>query len=54
MYILPIWVSKPYLSHTSCGKGRAGGVVGNKIGRKKGRSSKKGGTRVFNVTAAFI
>ena len=54
MYVLPIWAFKPYLSYTSCEKGRAGGAVGSKIGRKKGRSSKKSSTRVFNIAATSI
>ena len=54
MYTLPIWAPKPYLSCTDCGKGKAGRVVGNKIGRKKGKSNKKNGTKVFSITAASI
>ena len=54
MYALPTRAPKPHLSHTSCGKDRAGGAVGGEIGRKKGRNSKKSGTEVFNITAAFI
>ena len=54
MYALPVWAFKPYLSRASCGKGRVGRVVGGKIGRKKGRSSKRGGAGVFSVTTTSI
>ena len=30
-----MWASKPHLSYTGCGKGRAGGVAGGKMGGKK-------------------
>ena len=52
VYILPIWVSKPYLSCTSCGKGKAGRAVGSEMGGKKGKSSKKSGTKAFSVITA--
>ena len=45
---------KPYLSHTSCGKGRAGKVVGSEIGRKKGKSSGKSSAKIFNITTTSI
>ena len=54
MYALLIWALKPRLSYTSCKKGRAGEAVGGKIGRKKGRRSKRGSTGVFNIAATFI
>ena len=50
MYALPAWAFKPHLSHTSCEKGRAGG----KIGGKKGRSSKRGGTRASSIVTASV
>ena len=46
-----MWAPKPHLNHTGCGKGKAGKVVGGKIGRKKGRSSKRGNTKVFKFRA---
>ena len=49
-----MWALKPYLNHTGCKKGKAGRAVGSKIGGKKGRSSKRGGTRVFSVVTASI
>ena len=52
MYALPAWAPKPYLSYTSRRKGRTGRAVGSKIGRKKGRSSKRGGASSI-VTAAI-
>ena len=54
VYTLPAWAFKPYLSYTSCGKGRAGGAAGSEIGGKKSRSSRKGGAGAFSVIAAFI
>ena len=54
MYALLAWAPKSHLSRTGCGKGKAGKVVSNKMGRKKGRSSKKSSTGVFSITAAFI
>ena len=54
MYTLPVWAFKPYLSHTSCGKGKAGKIVGNKMGGKKGRSNKRGSTGVFNIITTSI
>jgi hypothetical protein len=54
VYVLPVWAPKPYLSCTSYRKGRAGGAVGSKIDGKKGRSSKRGGTRVFSVVITSI
>ena len=51
---MPAQAPKPYLSCTSCRKGRAGKAVGGEIGGKKGRSSKRGSTGVFSVAAAFI
>ena len=54
MYALPVWAPKPYLSYTSCEKGRASKAVGNKMGGKKGKSNKKGSTRVFSITTTFI
>ena len=54
MYALLVWAFKPYLSYTSCGKGRAGRAVSGKICRKKGRSSKRGGVGAFSIVATFI
>ena len=54
MYTLPVWAFKPYLSCASCRKDRADGAVGGKIGRKKGRSSRRGGAGAFSIVAAFI
>ena len=54
MYALPIRALKPYLSYTSCRKGKTGKVVGSKIGRKKGKSSKRGNTGVFSIATAFV
>ena len=51
MYTLPIWALKPHLSHTSCGKGRADGAAGGEMGGKKGKSSKRGGAKAFNIIA---
>ena len=52
VYTLPAWAFKPYLSYTSCGKGRAGGVAGSEMGEKKSRSSRRSSTKVFGVVAA--
>ena len=49
-----MWAPKPHLNHTGCRKGRAGRVVGSKIGGKKGRSSKRSSTRVSNITTTSI
>ena len=49
MYALPTQAFKPYLSCTSCGKSRVDKAAGNKIGKKKGKSSKRGGAEVFSV-----
>ena len=54
MYVLPAWAPKPHLSHTGCGKGRADRVVGGKMGGKKGKNNKRGGTRVFSIAATSI
>ena len=54
MYTLPAWALKPHLSYTSCRKSRAGGAVGSEMGGKKGKSSKRGGTRAFSVVTASI
>jgi len=43
VYALPARAPKPYPSHTSRGKDRAGRAVGGKIGGKKGRSGGRGG-----------
>ena len=53
MYALPVWVFKPYLSCTGCGKGRLGGAAGGEIGGKKSGSGGRGGTKIFNIIAAF-
>jgi hypothetical protein len=49
-----VWAPKPYLSCTSCEKGRAGKVVGGKIGRKKGKSSKRSSTGVFSIAITSV
>ena len=49
-----MWALKPYLNRTGCKKGKAGRAVGGKVGGKKGRSSKRGGTRVFSIIATSI
>ena len=54
MYALPIWAPKLHLSHTGCKKSKTDRAVGSKIGRKKGRSSKRGGTGAFSVVIASI
>jgi hypothetical protein len=54
VYTLPAWAPKPYLSRAGCGKGRAGGAVGSKMGGKKGKSGRRGGAGVFSVIAASI
>ena len=54
MYTLPIWALKPHLSHTSCGKGKAGRAASSKIGGKKGRSSKRGGTGASSIVTTSI
>ena len=54
VYALPIRAPKPYLSHTSYKKGRAGEVVGSKMDGKKGRNSKRGGAGASSVIAASI
>jgi len=50
----PTRAPKPYLSRAGCGKGRVGGVVSSKIGRKKGRSSRRGSAGASGVIAASI
>jgi hypothetical protein len=54
VYTLPTWAFKPHLNHTSCEKSRAGKVVSGKIGRKKGKSNKRGSTGVFNIITTSI
>ena len=51
---MPVWAPKPYLSCTGCGKGKAGKAVGNEISKKKGKSSKRGSTRVSSIATTFI
>jgi hypothetical protein len=51
---LPARAPKPRLSRASCGKGRAGRVVGSEIGRKKGRSGRSGSAKVSGVATASI
>ena len=53
VYTLLAWAFKPYLSYTSCKKGRAGGAASGEMGGKKGKSSKRGSTGASGVVAAF-
>ena len=54
VYALPARAPKPYLSCTSCKKGRAGKAVGNKIGGKKGKSNKRSSTGVFSIVTTSV
>ena len=51
---MPVWALKPYLSYTSCKKGKASGAAGSEIGGKKSKNSKRGGIKAFDVVTASI